>query len=284
MRVSLPAHLTRYVVDKGSITVDGISLTVVKAGQDDFTVSLIPTTLELTTLGHKQPGAKVNLEVDVIAKYTERLLGINAGGTGRRGRRRGRERRGVNGLFDWANAVAFHAFGQTVKWSDLLGNILALATVGFALRRSIWTWPVQIAGCVLLFLARTWARTSAAAQRGRSRWPPPPSTAGSAGPSARKGEAGVDVRWASWTERGLVAVALAAGTAAFAELLTATHSSWAPWPDAYIFVGSLVATAAQARGLVEFWFVWVAVDVVGVPLAFNNGLAGRPAWSTGSSS
>jgi len=75
VRVSLPAHLTRYVVDKGSITVDGISLTVVKAGQDDFTVSLIPTTLELTTLGHKQPGAKVNLEVDVIAKYVEKMLG-----------------------------------------------------------------------------------------------------------------------------------------------------------------------------------------------------------------
>jgi riboflavin synthase len=77
VRVSLPADLARYVVDKGSITVDGISLTVVEAGTDDFTVSLIPTTLALTTLGHKQPGAPVNLEVDVIAKYTERLLGLN---------------------------------------------------------------------------------------------------------------------------------------------------------------------------------------------------------------
>jgi riboflavin synthase len=66
-------------VDKGSITVDGISLTVVEAGADDFTVSLIPTTLDLTTLGSKQPGASVNLEVDVIAKYTERLLGLNQG-------------------------------------------------------------------------------------------------------------------------------------------------------------------------------------------------------------
>jgi riboflavin synthase len=77
VRVSLPADLARYVVDKGSITVDGISLTVVEAGADDFTVSLIPTTLALTTLGAKQPGAPVNLEVDVIAKYTERLLGLN---------------------------------------------------------------------------------------------------------------------------------------------------------------------------------------------------------------
>jgi riboflavin synthase len=75
VKISLPADLTRYVVEKGSITVDGISLTVVEAGIDHFTVSLIPTTLDLTTLGRKQPGDPVNLEVDVIAKYVERLLG-----------------------------------------------------------------------------------------------------------------------------------------------------------------------------------------------------------------
>jgi riboflavin synthase len=83
VRVSLPANLARYVVDKGSITVDGISLTVVEAGADWFTVSLIPTTLALTTLGVKQPGDPVNLEVDVIAKYVERLQAY--GGTGNGG-------------------------------------------------------------------------------------------------------------------------------------------------------------------------------------------------------
>lgn len=95
VRISLPADLTRYVVEKGSITVDGISLTVVDAPPTfgggtpspdlDFTVSLIPTTLALTTLGFKQPGDPVNLEVDVIAKYVERMLGArveNAAGTG----------------------------------------------------------------------------------------------------------------------------------------------------------------------------------------------------------
>ncbi|MBX6167375.1 MAG: riboflavin synthase, partial [Thermobispora bispora] len=66
--------LSRYVVEKGSIAVDGVSLTVVEAAGDSFTVSLIPTTLELTTLGRKRPGDPVNLEVDVIAKYVERLL------------------------------------------------------------------------------------------------------------------------------------------------------------------------------------------------------------------
>ncbi|MER5788500.1 riboflavin synthase [Streptomyces sp. NPDC001980] len=79
VKVSLPADLARYVVEKGSITVDGISLTVVEAGSDYFTVSLIPTTLDLTTLGHKQPGDPVNLEVDVVAKYVERLLANTQG-------------------------------------------------------------------------------------------------------------------------------------------------------------------------------------------------------------
>ncbi|MFF1699106.1 riboflavin synthase [Streptomyces sp. NPDC058257] len=75
VKISLPADLSRYVVEKGSITVDGVSLTVVDAGDDYFTISLIPTTLALTTLGIKQPGDPVNLEVDIIAKYVERMLG-----------------------------------------------------------------------------------------------------------------------------------------------------------------------------------------------------------------
>lgn len=71
---TLPADLAAYVVEKGSITVDGVSLTVAHVGDDAFGVSLIPTTLGLTTLGHKGVGDVVNLEVDVIAKYVERLL------------------------------------------------------------------------------------------------------------------------------------------------------------------------------------------------------------------
>lgn len=74
VRFALPPRLARYVVEKGSIAVDGVSLTVVEAGPDWFTVGLIPTTLELTTLAGKQPGEGVNLEVDVLAKYVERLL------------------------------------------------------------------------------------------------------------------------------------------------------------------------------------------------------------------
>lgn len=74
VRIALPAALSRYLVEKGSITVDGISLTVSGLGDDWFEVSLIPTTLAMTTLGAAPVGTTVNLEVDVIAKYVERLI------------------------------------------------------------------------------------------------------------------------------------------------------------------------------------------------------------------
>lgn len=79
VEISLPdpdgrGGLTRYLVDKGSITVDGVSLTVVEARDDSFTVSLIPETLARTTLGTRQPGDRVNLEVDILAKHVEKLL------------------------------------------------------------------------------------------------------------------------------------------------------------------------------------------------------------------
>ena len=79
LTVELPPGLAKYLVEKGSVTVDGVSLTVVEATDRHFTVSLIPTTLGLTTLGGKQPGDPVNLEADVLAKYVERLLGDRAG-------------------------------------------------------------------------------------------------------------------------------------------------------------------------------------------------------------
>lgn len=78
VRIALPTTLARYVVEKGSITVDGVSLTVSGLGSDWFEVSLIPTTRELTTLGSAPIGTQVNLEVDVIAKYVERLMSTPA--------------------------------------------------------------------------------------------------------------------------------------------------------------------------------------------------------------
>ena len=74
VRFTLPEQLRPYLVEKGSVTVDGVSLTVVDVTDEEFSVSLIPTTLDLTTLGAKEVGDPVNLEVDVLAKYVERLL------------------------------------------------------------------------------------------------------------------------------------------------------------------------------------------------------------------
>lgn len=74
VEIAMPAELGRYLVDKGSITVDGTSLTVVEAHDTTFTVSLIPETLARTTLGFRAPGDRVNLEVDVIAKHVEKLV------------------------------------------------------------------------------------------------------------------------------------------------------------------------------------------------------------------
>jgi len=78
VRVAAPEELLRYVVEKGSIAIDGVSLTVAAVDEDGFEVSLIPETLERTTLGALEPGRSVNLEVDVLAKYVEKLMNRTA--------------------------------------------------------------------------------------------------------------------------------------------------------------------------------------------------------------
>lgn len=75
VRIGASSKILRYVVEKGSITVDGVSLTVASEGEDGFSVAIIPHTAAVTTLGLKGPGARVNLEVDILAKYVEKLLG-----------------------------------------------------------------------------------------------------------------------------------------------------------------------------------------------------------------
>jgi riboflavin synthase len=82
LRVRVPRELLRYVVEKGSIAVDGVSLTVVDVLDDGFTAAIVPHTAEVTTLGRKGPGDRVNLEVDVTVKYVERLLTWRTGAAG----------------------------------------------------------------------------------------------------------------------------------------------------------------------------------------------------------
>ncbi|MFE9254822.1 nicotinamide riboside transporter PnuC [Streptomyces sp. NPDC006879] len=176
---------------------------------------------------------------------------------------------------DWLGSPAFEVFHQTVIWSDLIGNTLGLVALALGWRRSIWTWPAQLLSGLILVAAYASAHLSGGVgkqllviavacwgwrqwQRGRQR--------------AQDGT--LAVRTASWTERGLLFGGAVLGTLAVGGLFTLYPSlSWSPWADAYIFVGTLVAMIAQARGLVEFWFAWLLVDLVGVPLAFNGGLA-----------
>ena len=81
MRFTVPAQLLRYIVEKGSITVDGISLTVASLTDEGFEIAVIPHTLSVTSLGSREIGGAVNIEVDVLAKYVERLLGVNGAGS-----------------------------------------------------------------------------------------------------------------------------------------------------------------------------------------------------------
>ncbi|MGW0802971.1 nicotinamide mononucleotide transporter family protein [Nonomuraea sp. NPDC002799] len=182
---------------------------------------------------------------------------------------------------NWADA-GFEVFGTHVLWTDLVGNIAALATVLLAMRKSMWTWPVQFTGAVLLFIASVNAHITGNALKqvlfaglavyGWWAW--------------RRGTQDgrqLTVRPADWWERSVMIGVMLVGTVMVGLLFWVTGLSWGaevPLPkgaflvaaDAYIFVGSALATWAQGRALVDFWIVWVAVDLVGVPLAFSSGL------------
>jgi nicotinamide mononucleotide transporter len=178
----------------------------------------------------------------------------------------------------WLNSVAFSAFGQHILWSDMVGNVIGLLALALGWLRSVWTWPAQFVSGAVLIVAYSSAHLSGGVGKqlivvvvalwGWRQWR-------NRGGSARASDGGaVSVRFATWRERALLAGGTAVCTAALGGLFTAFPSlSWSPWQDAYIFVGTLAAMVAQARGLVEFWFAWLLVDVVGVPLAFSGGLA-----------
>ncbi|UVS77805.1 nicotinamide mononucleotide transporter family protein [Actinokineospora sp. UTMC 2448] len=165
----------------------------------------------------------------------------------------------------------FTVLGQPITWAELIGQVFALAVVFLAQRRTLWTWPVQLVSVGLLFAVYVSAHLGGLAIRqvvvgliavyGWWAWT-----------RRRDPVFGVAVRRATPVELGVVGAAYVAGTVAFALVLTALEASWAPWPDAAIFVGTVIAFAMQARGVVEFWLVWLVVDAVGVPLQIASGL------------
>lgn len=172
----------------------------------------------------------------------------------------------------WLNSEAFTAFHQHVMWSDMIGNLLGLAALALGWRRSMLTWPVQLLSGVVL-VAAFW---SANLGGGVGKQFVVITMAGWGWYQWRRGRAATGrlaIRFAGWRERAVLVAATGLGTVAVASLFLAfPWMSWNPWPDAYIFTGTLAAMFAQARGWVEFWFAWLAVDVVGVPLNFHSGL------------
>jgi nicotinamide mononucleotide transporter len=170
--------------------------------------------------------------------------------------------------------AGFTLAGEHILWTDLIGNILSLAVVWLAMRKTLWTWPVQLAGALLLLTASVAAHAPGNALKqllfcalavvGWVSW----------GRGSRGGQ-GLMVRPAGTRERLTLFAALVLGTVLVAELfihLCWLHIAWSPWANAYIFAGSAVATFAQSRTLVDFWIIWILVDLVGVPLALKSGL------------
>jgi nicotinamide mononucleotide transporter len=181
----------------------------------------------------------------------------------------------VHWLFDAQIVIG----GQHLLWREVLGNVFGLLSALGGMRRKVWAWPVGIAGNALLFTVFLGAVFGT---------PNPVNLLGQAGRQVmfilvsvygwyrwtRRDDAAattITPHWASGRERLLLVVALVGGTAALTPLFTALGSYAPQWSDAWIFMGSLLATYGMAKGWVEFWLIWVAVDVVGVPLLFSAG-------------
>ncbi|WP_317229147.1 nicotinamide riboside transporter PnuC [Clavibacter sp. MX14-G9D] len=179
---------------------------------------------------------------------------------------------------EWLFDAQLRIGDQTVLWREIVGNLFGLASALGGMRRKVWAWPVGIVGNVLLFTVFLGAVFGT---------PNPVNLLGQAGRQvmfiavsvygwhrwrqARHGGAPVVPQWASGRQRVLLVVALVGGTAILTPVFRALGSYEPVWADAWIFVGSLLATYGMAKGWVEFWLIWVAVDLVGVPLLVSAG-------------
>jgi len=168
---------------------------------------------------------------------------------------------------------------QVVLWREIVGNVFGLLSALGGMRRKVWAWPVGIIGNALLFTVFLGAVFDT---------PNPVNLLGQAGRqvmfilvsiygwyawkhSRNDTGAAVEPRWAGAKARIFLAVALVGGTAILTPIFTALGSYDPVWSDAWVFMGSLLATYGMAKGWTEFWLIWVAVDVVGVPLLVGAG-------------
>ncbi|HIT74060.1 MAG TPA: nicotinamide mononucleotide transporter [Candidatus Avipropionibacterium avicola] len=177
----------------------------------------------------------------------------------------------LNGLL---NAELHLGFGQPILWREIIGNVFGLASAWLGMVRRVWAWPVGIIGNVLLFTVFTgvifgnpqdltlWGQAGrqvffvAVSVYGWVQWWRYRNSHG--------GKEAVAPRWASWRERGVL-VGCYLGLWVVLYFVLAALGSWGPTVDAWILAGSIMATYGMARGYVEFWLIWIAVDLVGVP-------------------
>lgn len=171
---------------------------------------------------------------------------------------------------------------QSLLVREVLGNIFGLLSALGGMRRKVWAWPVGIIGNLLLLtvflgtlFGTTYGTSNLLGQAGRQimfiavsiwgwyRWNQTRHSGST--------QAAVIPQWASWKERLFMIAFMLIGTGVLTPIFRALGSYEPVWSDAWIFAGSLLATYGMAKGWVEFWLVWVAVDIVGVPLLWSAG-------------
>lgn len=179
------------------------------------------------------------------------------------------------------------SFGdQHILWRELIGNIFGFLSAIGGMRRRVWAWPVGILGNALLFTVFFGVAFSnpqhetlfgqaarqvffiATSVYGWWRWQEGRKARGEDAPA-------ITPRWATARERGAYLMVWIAGVVVCQQIFAAVGAGWpAPrwyyWADAWIFVGSIIATFAMARGWIDFWLAWIAVDLVGVPLLVHS--------------
>lgn len=181
----------------------------------------------------------------------------------------------------WLFEAQIPVGGSALVLREVLGNIFGLASALGGMRRKVWAWPIGIVGNILLltvFLGNVFGAAAPATLWGQAarqimfigvaaygwyRW--------QQGRQANTQGRAIVPGWASNRVRIALIGAMIAGTAALTPLFDSLGSYPPVWADAWTFMGSLLATYGMARGWTEFWLIWVAVDIVGVPLLFSAG-------------
>ncbi|TFC93214.1 nicotinamide riboside transporter PnuC [Cryobacterium sinapicolor] len=181
---------------------------------------------------------------------------------------------------EWLFDAQLQIGTQTILWREIIGNVFGILSAVGGMRRKVWAWPVGIVGNVLLFTVFLGAVFGT---------PNPVNLLGQAGrqimfiivsvfgwiqwSNHRRGltQNAVAPHWAGARARILLGLGLVAGTLVLTPVFRALGSFEPVWADAWIFTGSLLATYGMAKGWTEFWLIWVAVDIVGVPLLLSAG-------------